>query len=184
MITVSIRRADLVAENACNPWLALFDVLKTHQDEQRARSIGPEGSPQAARGPRAGLVVRWSRLHALWLASAYPSFASWLVERGIVPQVSLISASLRGANLDGASLRGASLDGANLDSASLRGANLDGASLRGASLRGANLDGASLRGASLRGANWPSGRDAPLGWEINACSAGCCRTLVRAKGGA
>ena len=139
MITVSIRRADLVAENACNPWLALFDVLKTHQDEQRARSIGPEGSPQAARGPRAGLVVRWSRLHALWLASAYPSFASWLVERGIVPQVSLISASLDGANLDG---------------------------------------------ASLRGANWPSGRDAPLGWEINACSAGCCRTLVRAKGGA
>ena len=152
MITVSIRRADLVAENACNPWLALFDVLKTHQDEQRARSIGPEGSPQAARGPRAGLVVRWSRLHALWLASAYPSFASWLVERGIVPQVSLISASLRGANLDGASLRGASLDGANLDSASLRGASLRGANLAFASLDGANLDGASLRGASLRGA--------------------------------
>lgn len=37
MMTISIRRPALVADGACEQGLALFDALKRHQDEQRAR---------------------------------------------------------------------------------------------------------------------------------------------------
>jgi len=182
MIIISITETALRAEDPCVDGLDLFRAIKRHQDEVRAA----EGKPL-----RRGLRVRWTRLHGLWLAAAYPSMAGWLADKGIVPQVSLPFADLRGANLrgadlDGANLRGADLDGANLpfanlDGANLRGANLDGANLRGANLDGANLDGANLRGANLRGANWPRDKAPPDGWEKRDAACSCCSVLT--KGG-
>jgi len=181
-IILRIYRRDLLAAAACANGLAVYDAIAA-----MALARGDERATKRLR-------LRWTPLHALWLASAYPSDARWLVEEGIVPAVAMYGApldgaSLDGASLDGASLRNASLDGASLrnaslrnaflDGASLRNASLDGASLRNASLDGASLDGASLRNASLVGASlvdaslrnafldgayWSKSRPAPDGW--------------------
>ncbi|WCQ92562.1 pentapeptide repeat-containing protein [Sorangium sp. Soce836] len=149
MITVSLTRQALTREGACSDGLALFDSIKALADEQRAA----EGKPA-----RRGLVVRWTRLHTLWAATAYPSFFGWLVGKGLVPGANLDGANLAGAYLAGAylaraNLDGANLDGANLARANLARANLDGANLAGAYLDGANLARANLAGAYLAGAN-------------------------------
>jgi uncharacterized protein YjbI with pentapeptide repeats len=125
--------------------LALFDAIKRGQDEVRAR----KGRP-----PRTAVRLRLTLLHQLWLATAHPSFMSWLVSHALLPRVhARYGANLYGANLRGANLRGADLRGANLYGADLYGADLYGADLRGADLRGANLYGADLYGANLYGAN-------------------------------
>jgi uncharacterized protein YjbI with pentapeptide repeats len=175
MITVAITEAALRAEDACVDGLDLFAVIKAHQDDVR-RSEG--------KTPRRGLRVTWTRLHALWLATAYPSMAGWLVDKGIVPSVCLRGANLDGANLpfanlDGANLPFANLDGANLPFANLRGANLDGANLRGANLDGANLDGANLDGANLDGAKWSRDKAPPKGWKSCPTSCPCCAFLAK-----
>ena len=103
MITVTITEAALRAEDPCIDGLDLFASIKAHQDDVRRG----EGKP-----PRRGLRVTWTRLHALWLATAYPSMAGWLVDKGIVSGVCLPFANLDGANLPFANLRGANLDGA------------------------------------------------------------------------
>lgn len=117
MITVALTRADLVEkrvaaglEKACQNGLDLFDALKAHCDEQRAR----DGKPR-----RRGIVIRWSRVHALWMATAYPSHSAWMIGAGLLPAMGFADADLRGAHL--------------------RGAHLGGADLRGADLRGAYL---------------------------------------------
>jgi len=139
VILLTIRRKDLVTAGACKEGLALYDAIAAMQQETDAR-----------RGKR--IKVRWTRLHRLWIATAYPSFWAWLQDRGIAPEISLRGADLRGADLRGAYLRGAYLYGADLYGADLRGADLYGADLRGADLYGADLYGAYLRGADLRGA--------------------------------
>jgi len=145
MITISITKAALVAAKACEGGLALYETIKAYQDDVRR---------EEGKAPRRGVLVRWTRLHSIWLATGAPDMASWLVDQGIVPQVCLPF-----ANLDGANLRGANLRGANLDGASLRGANLDG--------------------ADLRGANWPRDKAPPAGWEKRDAACSCCSVLVK-----
>jgi hypothetical protein len=157
-IILRIYRQRLVDAGACHDGLALYDAIAA-----MAKARGD-------RRARKRLRVRWTPLHAVWLASAYPAWACWAEAHGIVPHLrgaDLVGANLGGADLRGANLRGADLRGANLYGADLRGANLYkggwtaqpatsapyGADLRGANLRGANLYGADLRGADLRGAN-------------------------------
>jgi len=118
VITVSLSQDTLASKGACKEGLALFDTIKAMADAERLKLKKPR---------RRGIVLRWSRLHYLWLATAYPGFSSWLIERGHEPSLGLDGANLDGANLDGANLDGANLDGANLDGANLDGANLDGA---------------------------------------------------------
>ena len=118
-ITVRIDRAALEAAGACERGLALFDALLAHQTEDRARSVGPDGRP---RRPLRHLRIRWTPLHALWSAGAYPEFSRWLYARGLIPQISLEGANLEGANLRGANLVDAYLVDAYLDGANLRGA--------------------------------------------------------------
>jgi hypothetical protein len=101
MITVTISKAALRRARACSDGLKLFDELKAMYDAQRAA----DGKPA-----RKGITVTWTRLHALWLATAHPWAASWLRDEGIVPAI-----SFNGANLDGANLVRANLDGANLE---------------------------------------------------------------------
>jgi uncharacterized protein YjbI with pentapeptide repeats len=191
MLIVRLTRKRLVKMGACKGGLALFDAIKRGQDEVRAR----KGRP-----PRTAVRLRLTLLHQLWLATARPSFMSWLVSHALLPRVharygaNLRGANLRGANLYGANLRGADLYGANLRGADLRGANLRGADLcgadlYGADLRGANLYGANLRGANLRGANlrgadlygarWRAPATPPEGWRIAGC--GCCLERVPAQ---
>ena len=131
MICVSITLKELQKHGACPEGLALF----------RSFSFAGEW------------IGAWTPIHALWSATAYPSFAAWARDKGIIPIVSLYGANLQGANLRGANLRGADLRDANLQGADLRGADLYGANLEGANLRGANLRGADLEGADLEGAN-------------------------------
>ena len=94
MITITIQRATLVKLQACTEGLALYDAIAAQQPASDAR-----------RSKR--LRFRYTPLHCVWLASAYPGFASWLIARALVPLLSLESANLRGANLGGANLRGA-----------------------------------------------------------------------------
>jgi len=81
----------------------------------------------------------------------------------------LVGANLRGANLRGANLRGATLWGANLGGADLHEATLWGANLRGADLSRAKLSGARLWGANLGGANGivaATGHCGKCGWHV------------------
>ena len=107
---VWISRQRLIDAGACREGLALFDALKSAQDERRS-----------ARGlrPRALLRLEWSTLAYLWLESEGRRFASWMFHCGIVPMPSFARANLGGANLGGANLGGAYLGGANLDGAYL-----------------------------------------------------------------
>jgi hypothetical protein len=135
MIRVRLEREALLARRACRGAIELFD------------EIAQSGA----------IEMEWSPLASVWLAAAYPAYARWLRERGLVPPAYLRGADLRGADLRGAVLRGAYLEGAGLEGANLEGAVLAGADLRGADLRGAvlrvaNLEGAVLEGADLRGA--------------------------------
>ncbi len=141
MITVTIQRKDLEKADACGGGLGLFDSIKALADEQRKA----EG-----KAARKGVTIRWSRLHALWLATAYPEYSRWLIDMGIVPAISF------------------------------RGANLDGANLIRANLYGANLDGANLIRANLDGAKWPTDKTPPDGYTVEAQSCGCCARLRKA----
>ena len=172
---LTIRRADLVAADACAEWLAAFDAVVAERDLKRV-PLEPhaDGTPRygvrpVGRGPvvrrrdgttyRAAdrLRVELSPLAQVWLSMPVSpgsgSAWSWLRARGIVGSANLCGADLCGAYLRGADLGGANLRGANLYGAYLGGANLGGANLYGANLCGANLRGADLRGADLGGAD-------------------------------
>jgi len=135
-ITVTITLADLQRHDACVEGIALWRSIATRSPKGRLR-----------------VRVKWTPLHDVWLAVAYPGFSGWLRDWGLVPRANLGGANLGGANLRGANLYGASLRGADLRGADLRGADLRGADLRGADLGGADLGGADLGGADLGGAD-------------------------------
>ena len=125
MISVTITRSVLQQRGACSSGIALFDRIV------------------AMRGWRHSVKVRdWTPLHDAWIASAFPGFASWLIDQALIPRANLSGANLSGARLSRASLSGANLSGASLSRASLSWANLSGANLSGANLSGANLSGA------------------------------------------
>lgn len=86
-VNVVLTRQALVDRAACPEGLALFDA------------IAPSG---VWRG-------EWTLLHGLWLAVAYPAFAAWARDNGLVPWIVARRANLYGANLYGANLRGAYL---------------------------------------------------------------------------
>ena len=109
-ITLTLLRADLEAEDACEDGLALYDEL----------SDGAES-----------ITLEWTLLAQLWLARDC-EHAGWLRDVGLIPAVSAPGAYLGGAYLGGAYLGGAYLRGADLGGAYLRGAYLRGADLRGA----------------------------------------------------
>ena len=140
MITVTIHRKSLQDAGACADGLALFSRIAAMQPETDSR-----------RQDR--IRVRWTRLHRVWLAAAYPSFWWWLYGNGFVPESCLSGADMRGANLRSANLYGADMRSANLYGADMRSANLYGADLGGADMRGANLGGANLYGADMRSAD-------------------------------
>jgi len=148
MMIIALQRKALESKRACPEGLRLFDAIKARQDDVRAKA----GKP-----PRKGCVWRWTRLHVVWMAVAYPGFLAWMVQRDLFPIANLggaylEGAYLEGAYLEGAYLEGAYLEGAYLEGAYLKGANLVRANLRGAYLRGAYLEGAYLEGAYLKGA--------------------------------
>ncbi len=120
----------------------------------------------------------WTSLHQVWLSCVYPSFARWLREQGLVPDVSLATIDLcradfreayfEGTHCEGARFVEARLSGVNFTRAQLRQVSFVRASLRwgnfwnadltdadfsDADLTGANFSGAYLRGATFRRAN-------------------------------
>ena len=158
MLIFRVTREELRRKGACESGLALFDTIKTMQDDERAKR---------GRKPRRAFQTKLTLLHQLWLAATYPQFLAWLIDMRLMPCV-----NGRLANLEGANLEGANLDGANLEGANLQGANLYGADLDGANLEGANLYGANLEGANLIRANRASNDPMPNGWRLAACK--CC----------
>jgi len=184
-LTVTIHRRALQRHGACEEGLALFDAIKGCADGERAAA----GKPA-----RKGLVVRWTRVHAIWMATVYPAFSRWLNDHDLIPAINLTCAdltcadltraNLTRANLYGADLTRANLTGADLTRADLTRANLTGANLYGADLYGADLYGANLYGANLYGANLTRAKIAtdakvPEGWERVAMSCSCCVSLRR-----
>ena len=99
----------------------------------------------------------WTPKHQLlllgWCPELRKRLSNFFWAKNILPQFSLRSADLSGANLRSADLSGANLRSANLSGADLSGANLRSANLRSANLSGADLSGANLYGANLRSAN-------------------------------
>ena len=84
MISVTITRSVLQQRGACSRGLALFDRIAMH-------------------GWRHSVKVRdWTPLHDAWIASAFPGFASWLIDQALIPRANLSGADLSGANLSGA----------------------------------------------------------------------------------
>jgi uncharacterized protein YjbI with pentapeptide repeats len=147
MITVSILRSDLVRKNIYSEGLAFYDELKSMFDKQRVS----EGK-FACRGIR----IRWTRVHSLWLATAFPDFAQWLTAYGLIPNAYLVGANLKNANLVNAYLPFANLAEANLENACLAGTNLKNAHLARANLKNAYLEDTYLSGADLGNANLKS----------------------------
>lgn len=103
MISVRLSEAELRRHNACDDG---DDPARSGMALYRA--IARLQYPDVA-DPPCIIVREWTQLHTVWLHSVYPSHASWLEARGLVPR-----ANLSGAYLDGAYLRGAYLRGANL----------------------------------------------------------------------
>lgn len=95
MISVTIVRTTLVANDACHEGLEIFDTIAAMQPETDARRL------------KRLRIVKWTPLHQLWLSAAYPSYSSSLRGRGIIPWIDLRGANLEGAYLEGAYLRGA-----------------------------------------------------------------------------
>ena len=96
MISVTITRSALQQRGACSQGIALFDRIV------------------AMRGWRHSVKVRdWTPLHDAWIASAFPGFASWLIDQALIPRADLSGADLSGASLSGANLYGANLSGAD-----------------------------------------------------------------------
>jgi hypothetical protein len=101
VISVAVRRDELVRHQACADGLALFDRILA-QCGPRSRKLGR-------------IYVReWTPLHWAWLLVNHCAFAGWLAEKGIVSRANLSGANLSGANLSGANLSGANLSWANL----------------------------------------------------------------------
>ena len=89
----------------------------------------------------------------------------------------LSEATLRGADLSGATLRRADLRGADLSEATLRRADLSGATLRRADLRWADLSEATLRGADLSEADLGFGAIANY-WTLTRIGSDCAELQV------
>ena len=103
MIYVSITKAELLKHEACDEGMRLFDAIASGDE----------------------WVGKWTPLHSVWLATAYPAFRAWLRHRGLIPITDLAHANLFGADLSGANLSRAYLSGADLSRANLSGANAD-----------------------------------------------------------
>ena len=113
MLIFRVTREELRRKGACESGLALFDTIRTMQDDERAKR---------GRKPRRAFQTKLTLLHQLWLAATYPQFLAWLIDMRLMPCV-----NGRRANLEGANLKVANLDGANLEGANLQGANLQNA---------------------------------------------------------
>ena len=137
---LTIRRADLVRENACAAWLSLFDAVCQERDTDRATGVRVERGPLVRRRDGSSfrnatrLRIELTPLAQMWLALPIDgggSAWSWLRAKGAVGAVSAPEADLCGANLREANLREADLRGADLCGANLRGADLCGADRSG-----------------------------------------------------
>lgn len=91
MMSITITKKDLQKHNACPTGMQLFDRIAT---------TNKNGGPTE-------LVIEWTPLHDVWLAVAYPGFASWLRDKKLIPIPDLGGADLRSANLSDADLGGA-----------------------------------------------------------------------------
>ena len=163
---LTLRRTDLVAANACEEWLAVFDEICAMRGADAAPWVRRGG---VSRRDPGRLRIELTPLAQLWMARDARGAVAWLREQGVigpvyVPRLRAEGLDLRGADLRDAYLSGADLRGANLRDADLRGAYLRdaylsgadlGAYLNGADLRGADLRDADLRGADLRAAYLP-----------------------------
>jgi hypothetical protein len=151
MLTLTLRRTDLVHRGACAEWLSIFDEIRKMRGDGRAPLVRRGG---VSRRDPERLRVVLSPLAQIWLARDGKGAAVWLRGQGLLPPVSMpYGIDLRGADLRWAYLRGADLSGADLSEADLSGADLSEAYLRGAYLRGANLSEANLSEAYLSGAD-------------------------------
>ena len=101
-VAVEIRRADLVAQSACEAGLAIFDAIACLQGDSAVVRIDD-----------------WTQLHDAWLATTGRS--SWLADAGFVPRANLAGAYLARADLALANLEGANIARAYLAAADLKG---------------------------------------------------------------
>ena len=156
---LTLRRTDLVAANACEEWLAVFDEICAMRGADAAPWVRRGG---VSRRDPGRLRIELTPLAQLWMARDARGAVAWLREQGVLgpvfaPRLRAEGIDLRGADLRDAYLSGADLRGANLRDADLRGAYLRDADLRGADLgaylNGAYLSGAYLSDADLRGAD-------------------------------
>jgi len=117
---LTIRRADLVRENACAAWLSLFDAVCQERDTDRATGVRVERGPLVRRRDGSSfrnatrLRIELTPLAQMWLALPIDgggSAWSWLRAKGAVGAVSAPEADLCGANLRGADLCGADRSG-------------------------------------------------------------------------
>ena len=155
---LTLRRADLVAADACAEWIGIYDEVCRQRGDDHAPWVRRGG---VSRRDHSRLRVELTPLAQVWLARDGRGALGWLREFGLMGPAALYGADLSGADLSGADLSGADLRGANL-----RGADLRGAYLRGADLSGADLRGAYLRGAYLRGAYRCTGDASVPGWTL------------------
>ena len=114
-----LRRADLVAADACAAWLGIFDEILAMR--------GADAAPWVRRGSvsrrdPSRLRIELSPLAQLWMARSARGAVTWLREKGVLGPV--YAPRLRAAGID---LSGADLRGADLSGAYLRGADLSGA---------------------------------------------------------
>ena len=91
--TVELNRKALRDANACADGVQVFDAIVAMQ------------------GRKHSIRTEWTLLHQLWFCQAYPSFASWVRSKRLLPWIDLRGSNLRGSNLSYSDLRYSDLSG-------------------------------------------------------------------------
>ena len=150
---LTLKRKELLAANACRPWLLVFDQICNMSVDPGLVHTGT-------------LEIELTPLAYLWAARDAAPVVIWLRNQNI-----LGPAGLRCAKLNGLSLSGAFLCDADFMCAELKGCDLSNSNLQFACLRACDLRGAQLQGAKLAGADFTGARrnteDHPIqGWNV------------------
>ena len=109
-----LRRADLVAADACAAWLGIFDEILAMRGDDAAPWVRRGG---VSRRDPGRLRIKLTPLAQLWMARDASGAVAWLREQGVLGPVSIPRLRAPGIDLIGAYLRGAYLRGADLSGA-------------------------------------------------------------------
>ena len=121
---LTLRRTDLVAANACEEWLAVFDEICAMRGADAAPWVRRGG---VSRRDPERLRIELTPLAQLWMARDARDAAAWLRDKGVLGPVFAPYLRAKGIDLSGAYLRGADLSGAYLSGADIRCADIRGA---------------------------------------------------------